>query len=171
MIWPPGVECWRDVPDLPGYRVSNLGRVEGPRGIMTPVRRGEYLSVICGSRTDGTRKRRNIQRLVCAAWHGQPPSRYHQAAHGDGDPHNNCEWNLRWAIRLDNIADKYQHGTIRFGADNPSTRLTREKVLVALAALAGGLSKVQIAAALEVSDVAIGRIARGESWVQLASVA
>ncbi len=171
MIYPPGVEQWRDVPDLTGYRASNLGRIEGPRGLMTPVRRGDYLSVMCGSRTDGTRKRRDIQRLVCAAWHGRPPSRYHQAAHGDGNPENNTASNLRWAIRLDNIADKYQHGTIRFGADNPCTRITREKVLVATAALAGGLSKVQIAAALEISDVAVGRIARGKSWVQLASVA
>ncbi len=57
----------------------------------------------------------SVHRVVCVAFHGEPPTPRHHAAHRDGNGTNNREDNLRWATPIENEADKILHGTARAG--------------------------------------------------------
>ena len=37
-------EIWKDIPEYPGYKASNLGRIKGPRNILI-LQKGQYLTV------------------------------------------------------------------------------------------------------------------------------
>jgi hypothetical protein len=67
---------------------------------------------------------RYVHRLMLEAFVGPCPTG-HQAAHCDGDRHNNVLTNLRWATRKENEADKLRHGTHQYGARNPAWTGTR----------------------------------------------
>ncbi len=87
--------------DVVEYKVSNLGRVWGPRGYKTfgSKRPGRYLFPY---------KRRNygVHELVCMAFHGAKPTVLHTVDHIDGNPHNNkCE-NLRWATKQEQATNR-----------------------------------------------------------------
>jgi hypothetical protein len=86
--------------DLPGYWISDDGRVIGRRGKeLRTFPDKEYSRVlICGL---GLR----VNRLVCIVYNGPPPSGLHQAAHKDCDPKNNHWWNLEWKTAWENQAN------------------------------------------------------------------
>ncbi len=116
------VEEWRQVADFPDYAVSSHGRVmrvcAGRRRVTgRPLKPGlsgsGYQQVTL--RRDGRSYSGRVNRIVCAAFHGPPPSRRHQAAHNDGDAKNNRADNLRWATPVENEADKRRHGTAAIG--------------------------------------------------------
>jgi DNA-binding CsgD family transcriptional regulator len=81
-----------------------------------------------------------VNRLVCAAFHGRPPTPKHEAAHRDGKKRNNSARNLLWKTSGENERDKLQHGTYRrgirkAGADHPLSKLTeaqRRQVRIAI---------------------------------------
>lgn len=118
------MEDWRTVPGFDDYEVSSLGMV---RRVSPDLRNhkvtGEclkwfvspsgYASVsLC---RDSSKHGRRINRLVCEAFKGPPPSKKHHAAHGDGDRLNNAAENLRWATPVQNEKDKRAHGTAAIG--------------------------------------------------------
>lgn len=113
-------EEWRPAVGLPGYEVSDQGRVRsvprrvpGPHaGVTWPVRggilaqtpRGRYLAVtVHGSP-------RSVHRLVAEAFHG-PAGPALVACHNDGNSHNNAASNLRWDTASSNVLDQVLHGT------------------------------------------------------------
>lgn len=114
------MEEWRPVVGFPDYAVSSYGRVKR----VVPDYRGRVGNVL-KPRLDRYayltlyRDRQPsvvlVHRLVCAAFHGEPPTPQHHAAHGDGNGINNREDNLRWALPVENEADKVVHGTNRAG--------------------------------------------------------
>lgn len=67
----------------PGYQYVHLGK-EGPK---------------CA-----------VHRLVCIAFHGQPP-KDHEVAHLDGNRMNNAQNNLAWVTHSENEKHKQIHGT------------------------------------------------------------
>ncbi|WP_268958182.1 NUMOD4 motif-containing HNH endonuclease [Occultella glacieicola] len=88
-------EEWRTVPTAPGYEASSLGRVRNARTlhVLKPLRHDKgYLKVKLGrARYD------YVHRIVCEAFHGEPPSQHvHDADHKDFDRENNRPANLRW---------------------------------------------------------------------------
>lgn len=109
-------EEWRVIAEWPSYAVSNLGRVKRVRpdrngrgeGLVLKQRLGRYAYVTLRER--GRHSPHLVHRLVCAAFHGAPPSPKHHAAHWDGDGLNNRADNLRWATSAENEADKARHG-------------------------------------------------------------
>jgi len=115
---------WRIVPGFPDYAVSSAGDIKRvgtsttkrkPSG--APLRaassRSGYLHVtLCHM---GMKAQLRVNRIVCAAFHGQPPSPMHHAAHNDGNRKNNSARNLRWALPVENEADKIHHGTAAGG--------------------------------------------------------
>lgn len=121
----PEVEEWRPIPRLPGYEVSDLGRIRsldrvvlckntGPRRVAGRLmklganRRG-YRSVHLY--LEGRRIPREVHTLVALAFIGpRPPGK--GIAHWDGNPGNNRLSNLRYATQAENIEDSRRHGTM-----------------------------------------------------------
>src|SRR5690606_21072092 len=115
-------EEWKEIEGFPEYEVSSLGRVrsfwkrgckpqitDSPR-VLKPVDNGKgYLQV--GLYLGGKVYKQLIHRLVCEAFHGEPPTPEHEVAHWDGDRSNNAVGNLRWATPAENMSDKKRHGT------------------------------------------------------------
>ena len=93
-------EQWRAVEGYPGYEVSNLGRVVGSRGELTPARlpKGYLMVNLC---KNGKQKPHYIHRLVAQAFIPNPENKP-QVNHIDGDKNNNRVSNLEWATYLEN---------------------------------------------------------------------
>lgn len=118
-----GAEEWRPIAGFPDYAVSNTGRIKR----VLPDSYGRYAGRIiqpkatkagyslCSLMQDGRRSTVLVSRIVCAAFHGGPPTADHHAAHNDGNRKNNAAGNLRWASPSENELDKRAHGTVRSG--------------------------------------------------------
>jgi HNH endonuclease. len=115
-------EEWRIVPSVPEVMVSTHGRVQlvptigvmpngGPRHYSTRPQFGPIEKSASG-RSDSSRRRIirvdklkrtfKVYRLVCEAFHGDPPTEDHIVLHLDEDPSNNRPENLRWGTRKEN---------------------------------------------------------------------
>lgn len=118
-------EVWAIIPSFPDYAASTHGNIKritttlrnrkpsGRNLAPTPNSTGMYLSVsVC---RDAKVYNRRVNRLVCEAFHGLPPSKIHHAAHIDGKSRNNTPDNLRWSLPVENEFDKRIHGTITTG--------------------------------------------------------
>ena len=117
-------EEWRVIAEFPVYAVSSLGRVmrsvagatTGKVGMLKQNTIHGYKYV--GLSRDGVVYSRRVNRLVCIAFHGDPPSPKHHAAHDDNDRANNRKENVRWATGSENMLDKSRHGTAPVGDRN-----------------------------------------------------
>lgn len=182
-------EIWQPIAGFEEYEVSSAGRVrravESSKGnlpkILRPwvTREGYAIVTLFANRKP---KRKQISRLVCEAFHGPPPTNLHQAAHGDGDPGNNSEDNLRWATRSENMADCLIHGTRPTGAKHGRTtkpertprgekhghaKLSEESVRAIIAHPMTIGSGVRLAKQYRVSPAAICLIRKRKIWRHL----
>lgn len=166
------VEEWRAAPGFPLYEVSDRGRLR--RNPRTPSHLprealalfgGEYLAATLMQ--DGRPVKVDVHRIVCLAFHGEPPTSQHQAAHWSPDKHDNRPGNVRWATPKENVADKRRHGTHKEGEAIPWARLTEGDVR-AIRVLLQNTSQGAIAASYGVSLGAINGIATGRSWKHVA---
>ena len=84
-------------------KVSNLGRVKTKRGVVHKghIRDG-YHRVTVGKRCY------TLHVLIAKSFLGLPPSKQHTVDHIDGDTHNNCVTNLRWATKTEQIKNSYR---------------------------------------------------------------
>lgn len=100
VIVPPPEE-WRNIECGP-YRVSSWGRIRGSRGWVLEPRKhtNGYLRVSIS--TNGRPKDEYIHRIVCRAFHGEPPFANYHADHINGIRHDNRAENLRWASPEEN---------------------------------------------------------------------
>lgn len=117
-------EIWKDVIGYPGYLVSSLGSVKGPRSILKPTLRHGYPQITLYKH--GKQKHRPIHILVCEAFHGKRPGSPYKihACHIDGIKTNNIYTNLRWGTVAENHKDSVKHGTSLHGERHHSTSLT-----------------------------------------------
>jgi hypothetical protein len=115
------VETFLPIPGFPGYSVSDLGAVKGPRSTeMSPADNGTgYLQVILYR--DGKPHRQYVHRLVLMAHDSLPPFEGAQGAHWNGRRADNRLDNLRWATPRENSADKRRHAAERRAATTPTT--------------------------------------------------
>ena len=116
-------EIWKDIPELPGYQVSNLGRVrsflrivgigagggtkrvldKNPQRILKPLPCCDYFRVRLHHR-----KFYLIHRLVLLAFVGPcPPGQ--ECRHLDGSRTNNQIHNLSWGTCTENAQDRVKH--------------------------------------------------------------
>lgn len=168
-------EEWRRLPRSSRHEVSNLGRVRlAVRGHFSPSgailsqkreRNGYWRVSICN---DGTVTHHHVARLVLEAFVGPASTPEHHAAHGDGDQSNNRLDNLRWASPAENQFDKWEHGTVRTGADSLNAKLTEEQVSEIRRLKAGGASYGQLQRSFPASYSTLKRIVDRETWRHVA---
>jgi hypothetical protein len=109
-------------------------------------------------------KQRQVHRLVCAAFHGPPPTPRHEAAHLDGDPANCRADNLAWKTRKENAADMVRHGTVCLGEKHGWHKLTEAAVRLMRERHAAGAAKRALAREFGVSQMTVIRVLPGRSW-------
>lgn len=119
-------EEWRIIAEFPEYAVSDLGRVKRvvdgwrkPAGYILKQNTIHGYQYVGLSRPGKVFSRR-VNRLVCIAFHGDPPTPEHHAAHKNGRRPDNRADNLRWATPSSNMCDKVEHGTTPYGEKNGS---------------------------------------------------
>lgn len=131
-------EVWRPVPSKPGIMASSWGRIKLPNrearmpngGVRKYITKPTYGVATKASKTArhtymgiynsffGNMK---IHRLVCEAFHGEPPDDKPYVIHLDEDAHNNRPENLRWGTQKENLnMPKFiEYCKGRTGAENP----------------------------------------------------
>ncbi len=121
---------WRVIEDYPGFEVSECGDV---RRVSTGARLRGFIDAdgyVRYSLTDqgGTKKARPAHQLVALAFLGPKPSPKHEVAHNNGS-RLNCHYsNLRWALPVENHADRFVHRTASVGARNGRAKITESDV-------------------------------------------
>ena len=152
-------EQWRDVAGFPGYRISDAGRVAGPRGhiIRGDGVRGYTRVTLCGE----TRERRLVHHLVLEAFAGARPTGA-IARHLSGDHSDNRAVNLAWGTPAENAADRERHGRTARGESNGSAKLSDAQIAQIRAIHAIGLPARAIGRAFKISGTHVLRILRGE---------
>lgn len=180
------MEVWRDIPGWEGiYQASSLGNIraldrELESGRWGRVRRkggpikahpkGRYGQLQVGLRLNGVRKWFGVHRLVCLAFHGEPPAGKGCAAHfPDPDPTNNRPDNLVWATYQENSDHRRVHGTILEGGRNPSARLSAQDVEQIRNEFWRGTAgrpgnKAELARRFGISASQVARVANGRGW-------
>lgn len=121
-------EEWRPIAGFQRYMVSSLGRVKSFKRsaaghIMSPSRGRESERAVISLYIDGRPHYLLVARLVCRAFHGDPPTPHHEAAHLDDNVHNDQSENLEWQTHKQNLATRK---TPR-GGDQYSATLTNEQ--------------------------------------------
>ena len=120
---------------------------------------------------DGKRKTKPVHRLVCSAFHGEPPNEKSVVRHLDGDKTNNDPCNLAWGTYAQNEADKRRHGRTACGERHGQVKLTDEAVRIIRASVPVGLWNASDAAKVfGVDPSTIRRVAAGKrDWKHLPS--
>ena len=107
----------------------------------------------------------SVPRLICVAFHGQPPSPEHEAAHSCGNGHNSCcnHRHIRWATPTENCEDRAIHGTTACGTRHGSAKLTEIEVRI-IRSLRGKHLQREIAEMFGVGRTQISRILLNQNW-------
>jgi hypothetical protein len=149
-------EVWNPIPSEPGYEASSFGRVRSRFKILSQNFTRGYLGVQLSS------VRRRVNRLVCEAFHGAPPSLKHEAAHKDNNRTNNRADNLVWATSKENKA--HQPDKQR-GENNPRAILTENDVREIRRLRAQGMKLDPLHRMFpQVSRSMIAYIIQGKTW-------
>lgn len=109
-------EEWRDIPSMPGFQASSLGRIRGEYNVPMPNggSRKRTFGPSYGVRVTTTgqipfrmqivsrRKTKRVHRLICEAFHGSP-GEGEEVMHLNECPIDNRPDNLRWGTRKENL--------------------------------------------------------------------
>lgn len=159
-------EKWRDFPCYNGdYQISTFGRVKSfkrkmPRILKPSFNEGGYLWVaLC---KNGVTKNFCIHTLVAITFIPNP-NNLPEVNHIDTHKFNCHVSNLEWTNHGDNMQHATNMGLIKMGEDNPQAKLTNEQVRY-IRENPDGLTGVELAKKLGVSNSAIGYIQRGITY-------
>jgi hypothetical protein len=113
-------------------------------------------------------KKVNVHRHTCAATHGEPPTRRHEAAHSCGNGHLGCvnPRHLSWKTASQNQMDRVAHGTSNRGERQHLAKLTTPQVLE-IKHLLPTMSNAEIGAMFGVASGVIRHVRFGTSWAWL----
>lgn len=112
-------------------------------------------------------KTMRTHRYVCSLVNGEPPFENADTAHACGNRACVNPRHLRWATRVENMADKDMHGTAQRGTKGTLAKLTEEQVLE-IHRLKGKKKQRQIAAQFGMSEASISRILSGNAYAEQA---
>lgn len=138
-------EIWKPIPSKPGMMASSLGRVCLPPGTAKTYNGGirsynpkpTYGVVTRANKTArhtyyGLMNRKfgnmKIHRLVCEAFHGDPPFEKAVVIHLDENAHNNKPENLKWGTQKENLnMPKFiEYCKSRTGENSPAKKQDRK---------------------------------------------
>ena len=104
-------------------------------------------------------------RIVCCLAHGDPPDLSAQVAHSCRNPGCITPAHLRWATPAQNIADKWQHGTMLRGEQIRNSVLSAQQVEeIRSLYRAGKTTQRELGRKFGVRQQQISRICRYEHW-------
>lgn len=169
-------EEWRVVPGFEYLEASSLGNIR--RCQPGRVHNAVVGHVFAQSNPSGDqyyrairvgtnpRRRFNVHRLVCLAFHGEAPPRAH-AAHKDGNSLNNRADNLHWVTCKENMEDKAKHGTSYQGSAHHFAKLRESDIPIIRRRLCSGDRLCDIARDYKVNPVTIADVRKGRIWKQV----
>jgi len=108
------MEEWKDVAGYEGlYRVSTMGRIQGPRKILRPgADGGGYLAVnLC---KNGSQILTKVHRLVAEAFTPNPDQKP-EVDHINRDRTDNRVENLQWSTKRENMLNTHRHDRQQYG--------------------------------------------------------
>lgn len=160
-------EIWKDVPDFPGYQVSNHGRARSSSRLMAITKDGPYYYV--SLRRDGKYKKIGIHRLVLLAFVGPPPFLGAWALHKDDNPANNHLDNLYYGTAVDNAADCIRNGHRwdNKGSNHPLSKITEEDIPKIAVLLREGKTDTEISEIFGVGRKVIERVRKKKGWTHV----
>lgn len=160
-------ETWKPIRQFPGYFISDLGQVKGPRKILKP-QLNTHKNVWHVSLHRGERQYTwPIHRLVLEAFVG-PCLDGEEGCHNDGNRANNKLTNLRWDTHVNNEADKVLHGTVARGVSNGAAKVNEPIVLEILSRASTGEAHRAIARDLNIGRRTVSHIVSRKTWGHVA---
>jgi hypothetical protein len=117
-----------------------------------------------------------VHRLVCAAFHGPPPSPDHEVAHSNGIKTDCRASNLRWATSAENKQDSIRLNALPRGSDCPWAVVDEglvASIRIRHAELKGGRrlapfgTNKKIAAEFNVTENTVKRLVERRSWLHV----
>lgn len=180
------IEIWKPIP-IPGfenkYLASNLGRIKGPRKILTPRIRGGYyyFADICVAPEFNRRRRLvKVHRLVVMAFLGPCPNNcgifkhsiYCQVNHKDGNKLNNNVNNLEYCTPKENNDHALRFGLYKpaFGEKQWLHVLTEAQVKNIVELLKTSMFIKDIAKTFNVCSGTIRAIKYGNNWTRVTKI-
>lgn len=169
------MKVFRTLRDYPRYRFY----IDGQIWVKSKVKKGEWLPckqtvavqrqnikpyhrlMINVENKKGERHTVKAHRLLCEAWHGKPPKNKQEVRHLDGNSLNNNASNLLWGSRLENQADRIQHGSHNRGERSGCAKLNRKQVL---AIRKSKKTSATLAAKYGVSKSSVSNIKNKKRW-------
>lgn len=162
------------MPSLPGYEVSNLGRVRrstpGKRTVPGRILKAQLQKVGYYSvrpTIGGENVHFYVHDLVAAAFIGAKPDGWH-VNHLDGVKTNNHAWNLEYVTRKGNMEHAARTGLMARGDRLPQAKLTPDSVIALRSDRAAGVSFSKLAAKYGVSIATAFNAANGKNWSHVA---
>jgi len=142
-----------------GAHVSDRGRFRDTRGVVksAPARGGRGTQRAWDLKLNDGRTH-FFFRLVCAAWHGPPPTPKYQVHHVDSDTSNNAPANLVWRQALEDAHTHDSHPVRGREAGTDDEWTNFESSSAAARKLGPGFS------ALRIADVGDGRSTQTGGW-------
>lgn len=104
-----------------------------------------------------------VHRRVCIVRHGQPPSQEHEAAHSCGNSSCVNPRHVRWATRVENMADAILHDTLEYGERRYNAKLTNAQV-IEIKSLKGVMRNKDVCEAYGIKSSRLSAIWNGRSW-------
>lgn len=159
----------------PGYFAASDGHVYSALGrngrdfrqVKEFKGNGRYLMVYLALGEKGARrgKSKPVHRLIAEVFHGMPHDRKLMVRHLNGNPIDNRPDNLAWGTAKENAHDRYAHGTMLFGEDCPTAKLTKKQVKKMREYYAAGFRVREIARIFPmVNFTTVGTICHGKTW-------
>ena len=149
------------------YEVSSLGPIRNARTrrILRAAPNTQGYFTVCLYDGRGARKTQTVHRLVCRAFHGEPPSARHHAHHVNANKLDNRAHNLAWVTPRQNSQAAVKDGLIAAkGEANNRAKLTAADVVMIRERAASGTPRAEIAREFGIAGPTVSLIVSGKRW-------
>lgn len=170
------MEVWKDIPSVPGYSVSNAGRVASRKFGKWRILRswltgggGGYCRVALYAGARKTRRTGLVHLLVAEAFLEPRPTPKHEINHRNRVTTDNRDDNLEWVTSSGNKQHALSGPRPVRGEMVGSAKLTETGVRAIRVRRAAGERISALAAGYGVSETAVSSVLHGKSWAWLDS--